>query len=366
MSAGLPFRSRLRLCLALVAFTAAPHAPALAQVPQPGQVLATVNGASITLDDFHPFYRMQLRDLEQQMYQLQRRALDELVTQRLLTLEANKLGLTIEQLVAERVDKYVTDPTEAAIDAYYEEHKANAPPVPVEELKRSIATHLRGEQQMNLLRAVIDKLKADYGAAINLEPPRYTVAAEGPSRGPDLAPVTILSYTEFECAPCAQAQKTVARLFEEFPTQLRQVYKAFPIDTSHTRAVPAAVAAACAHKQGRFWEYHDRLFSQQNRLGPDDLVGHAKELGLDFEAFRTCMNGTEAPELVAKDTQEGQTTGVTAVPTFFINGRPVLGTQPIDTFRQIIREEITRFAMPGAPPRGATPPPAPPKPPKGE
>jgi protein-disulfide isomerase len=264
------------------------------------------------------------------------------------------------------VDKYVTDPTEAAVDAYYEENKANAPPVPVEELKRSIATHLRGEQQMRLLRAVIDKLKAEYGATINLEPPRYTVTSEGPSRGPELAPVTILTYTEFECAPCAQIQKTLARLAEEFPTQIRVVYKAFTIDSAHTRAVPAAVAAACANKQGRFWEYHDRLFSQQNRLGPDDLVAHAKELGLDFEAFRGCMNGKEAPEQVAKDTQEGQTLGVTAVPTFFVNGRPILGTQPIDTFRQTIQEEIARFAMPGAPPRGSTPPSAPPKPPKSE
>jgi protein-disulfide isomerase len=108
----------------------------------------------------------------------------------------------------------------------------------------------------------------------------------------------------------------------------------------HAQAQPAAEAAQCAHAQGKFWEYHDKLFANQKALMPENLKQYATDIGLDVEAFNACVDGGEQRSIVLEDHQQGQRLGVTGTPAFFINGRFLSGAQPFEAFKSIIDDEL--------------------------
>ncbi|HYB42565.1 MAG TPA: thioredoxin domain-containing protein, partial [Candidatus Methylomirabilis sp.] len=105
-------------------------------------------------------------------------------------------------------------------------------------------------------------------------------------------------------------------------------------------AEPAAIAARCAKESGRYWEYHDLLFVAQPAFTRADLVLYAKRLGLPQEAFAACLDSGRYRDAVKADAREGRAAGVTATPTFFVNGRKIVGAQPIEVFRQAVLEAL--------------------------
>ena len=125
----------------------------------------------------------------------------------------------------------------------------------------------------------------------------------------------------------------------EFPDRVRLVYRDFPLEF-HAGARPAAEAARCAAAMGRFWEYHDLLFVAQPEFGREQLVGYAGRLGLDRTAFASCLDSGRFRDAVEADLNEGRARGVRGTPTFFINGRRLVGAQPIDAFREAIRDAL--------------------------
>ena len=125
----------------------------------------------------------------------------------------------------------------------------------------------------------------------------------------------------------------------EFPDRVRLVYRDFPLEF-HAGARPAAEAARCAAAMGRFWEYHDLLFVAQPEFGRDQLVGYAGRLGLDRTAFSSCVDSGRFREAVDADINEGRARGVRGTPTFFVNGRRLVGAQPIAAFREAIRDAL--------------------------
>jgi protein-disulfide isomerase len=131
----------------------------------------------------------------------------------------------------------------------------------------------------------------------------------------------------------------LGQVMAEFPTQVRLVYRDFPLDF-HAGARPAAEAARCAGAMGRFWEYHDLLFVAQPEFARDQLVGYAGRLGLDRAAFAACLDGGRFRESVDADVAEGRARGVRGTPTFFVNGRRLVGAQPIEAFREVIRDAL--------------------------
>jgi len=119
------------------------------------------------------------------------------------------------------------------------------------------------------------------------------------------------------------------------------VWRDFPL-AMHKNARPAAEAAQCAHEQGKFWEYHDKLFANQRALGMNDLKKYAVDLGLDVDKFNACLESHKYQADIAKDTAEGQKVGVTGTPAFLINGRFLSGAQPFVKFQAIIDDELSR------------------------
>jgi protein-disulfide isomerase len=175
-------------------------------------------------------------------------------------------------------------------------------------------------------------------AAAADSPPRFT-ADPTMTRGPAGAPVTIFEWSDYQCPFCREAQQVMGRLQAEFPDKIRITFKDFPL-RSHNRAVPAAVAARCAGAQGRYWEYHDLLFLAQPDFSREDLLGYARRLGLDTEAFTQCFDTARFQDAVLADQREGREAGVRATPTFFINGRKIEGALPIETFREAVQQAL--------------------------
>jgi len=117
------------------------------------------------------------------------------------------------------------------------------------------------------------------------------------------------------------------------------VFRDFPL-AFHDRAQAAAEAAQCAHAQGKFWEYHDKLFENQSALQTEDLKQYAAGLGLDADDFGECLDSRRFRDDVGQDQREGSTFGVRGTPAFFVNGRFLSGNQPFAAFAKIIDEEL--------------------------
>ncbi len=153
-------------------------------------------------------------------------------------------------------------------------------------------------------------------------------------RGPADAPITIVEFSDFECGFCAKAFRDLRELERGHGRSLRIVFHHFPLDPGcnaqvptlvHRSACEAATAAECAARFGRFWEYHNRLFENQQRLDRDDLVATAVTLGIDRAAFADCLDDPAARGRVGEDAAAGARLGVKSTPTLFINGRTVEG-----------------------------------------
>lgn len=158
-----------------------------------------------------------------------------------------------------------------------------------------------------------------------------------PFLGPEDAPVTIVEFTDYQCPFCGRhTRQTLPRLLDEYQGEIRYVIRNFPITSIHPEAAGAAVAAECAHEQGRFWEYHDLLFSNQADLERDSLKRYAVEAGLDPETFDPCLDSNATVDLVSLDFSEGRDYGVTGTPTFFINGQKLDGALPFASFKILI------------------------------
>ena len=138
------------------------------------------------------------------------------------------------------------------------------------------------------------------------------------TKGPDDAAVTIVEYSDFQCPFCAQAAPIVAQLLEEYPEDVRVIYRHYPLRQIHLQAQLAAEAAEAAGKQGAFWEMHDVLFANQSQWSGNPgaknaFVTYAEALGLDVAQFEDALNDRAL-------TQKVNAAGVTGTPTFFLNG----------------------------------------------
>ena len=158
------------------------------------------------------------------------------------------------------------------------------------------------------------------------------------------APVTIIEFSDYECPFCGRFfEQTLQLLDEKFikTGKVKLVYRDFPLDI-HPNAQKAAEAAECAGEQGKYYEMHDKLFENQNKLDINSLKQHAKDVGLNSGDFNACLDSGKMSDEVLKDFIDGQSYGVTGTPTFFVNGRPVLGAQPFSEFEKIIMEELNK------------------------
>jgi len=149
---------------------------------------------------------------------------------------------------------------------------------------------------------------------------KVPVAPADHGQGDEQAPVTLVEYGDYQCPHCGRAYPIVQRVQKHFGKQLRFVFRNFPLTEIHPYAEAAAEAAEFAASQGKFWEMHDAIFENQDRLSPLFLVKLGGELGLDGDALKKALEGHEFLPRIKADFLGGARSGVNGTPTFFING----------------------------------------------
>ncbi|MFL5343934.1 MAG: DsbA family protein [Hyalangium sp.] len=177
------------------------------------------------------------------------------------------------------------------------------------------------------------------------EPPVQKVElGTAPVKGAADAPVTLVAFSDFECPFCSRAATTVNQLEEEYKGKLRIAFKHQPLPR-HPNAKLAAVASMAANEQGKFWEMHDKLFSNQTALDRPSLEKYAQELGLNMDKFKAALDSNKFEDYISKDSAQGTQLGASGTPTFFVNGRQIVGAKPIEVFRKVIDEELKKSGV---------------------
>jgi protein-disulfide isomerase len=312
--------------------------------------VATIGGAAISLSELDTAVGSRLIRLRTDEYNIRRAVLDDLIATRLLDAEAARRHVTTEELFKAEIETRITAPNIAEIEPVYEGVAEHYPGMTKEQVLADIADGMR-RQRIGVRRTqFIKELKAAAGVRVNLEPPRVAVRAEGPSRGGADAPVTIVEFSDFECPFCGHAVETLRQVEKSYGDKVRIVFRDYPL-FSHRTAKRAAEAAHCAEEQGKFWEMHDQLFSKGGPLSDGDLYRFASQAGTDRQKFDACLTSGKYKEAWKPSQEEGNRVGVTSTPSFFINGRLIVGAAGIDAFSKIIDEELAGAAQP----RAATP-----------
>jgi protein-disulfide isomerase len=175
---------------------------------------------------------------------------------------------------------------------------------------------------------------------------RYEIQTDGyPSIGPENAPVVIVEFSDFNCQYCGLfARTSFPVLMSKYPQEIRFVFRHAPLGPASS--FEAAQASICAYDQDYFWEYHDALFENRDRLGAELYTEIATSLELDLLAFNTCLENDDYIDSIEADLDFALTTGIRGTPTFFINGLALVGAQPTEVFTEIIDAELTGINSP--------------------
>ena len=167
------------------------------------------------------------------------------------------------------------------------------------------------------------------------------VTTDDPAWGPADARVTVVEFSDFQCPYCGQfKQQTYNQLRAKYGNKIRFIFRDFPLSAIHPDAEKSAEAANCAKEQGKFWEYHDLLFANQRALSVQNLKQYATNLGLNQAKFNACLDSGQYAQEVASDQADGEANNVRGTPTFFINGRPLVGAQPFSEFQKVIDPQL--------------------------
>jgi protein-disulfide isomerase len=158
--------------------------------------------------------------------------------------------------------------------------------------------------------------------------------------GPETARVTLVEYGDYECPYCGAAHSEVTHVVREMGDDLRFAYRHFPLSQIHPHAYQAAEAAEAAGVQGRFWEMHDLLFENQDRLSLRDVLTLATALGLDLERFVGDLRAHAHADRLREDFLSGIRSGVNGTPTFFVNGVRHDGGFDRESLLEAVRAEL--------------------------
>ena len=166
-------------------------------------------------------------------------------------------------------------------------------------------------------------------------------AGSGPSKGPADAPITVLHYLDYQCPVCKRVGPTIDELVTAYPKEVRVIFKMRPL-SSHPQGMISAEAALAAHAQGKFFEMHAKLYENQAALSPDKIHALAQEIGLDMARFKKELEAHTYRPAIEAEVKAVQAVGSNSTPTTFINGRALVGAQPLTSFQRVVNEELAK------------------------
>jgi protein-disulfide isomerase len=304
------------------------------------QVVAKVSGESLTMADLQQKEGGKLLQAEYQYYLNERKALEDLIDNRLLADEARRRNIPLDQLLDTEVYKGVKDPTEDQLEVYYEGLDTQEP---YEAVRADVLQHIRDLRRAKARAAFVENLRKEANINVLLMPPSADInVAKAYTKGSQDAPVVFVEFADYECPYCQKVNPQIQQLKKEYGDKLAIVYKDFPLPMHHG-SEKAAEAARCAGEQGKFWEYHDVLFYSKE-VDISALKEHARVLKLNGDAFDTCLDSGSQANAVKQDLQEAKDLGLTGTPSFFVNGHFVSGVLDYGALKDMVNQQLNAVA----------------------
>lgn len=280
---------------------------------KPTDTLATVNGKPITYQQFDQNSKMQIGDYRGNVYDAVVDSLEQVILSSLIVAESRKQNLAPESFIA----REITDKFREYTD----------------------------EERENLQSALQAKLFKDYDVKILLKEPEAFVQKisidDDPAMGPVNAPVTVVMFSDFQCPACAATHPVLKKVLDEYGDKVRFVVRDFPLAQVHKNAVKAAQAAGAANAQGKFFEYIELLYKNQESLDNASLKRFGAEIGLDQAKFAADLDSGKFAAEIQKDVADGMSYKVSSTPTIFINGIKVRRLSA-DAFRRAIDKALAK------------------------
>ena len=158
---------------------------------------------------------------------------------------------------------------------------------------------------------------------------------DDPFLGDKDSKIVIVEFADFECPYCQQEFSIIREVSNLYP-QIKIIFRDLPLVDIHKNALPAAIAASCANKQEKFWQFHDQLYINQGSLSSSTYQQIARSVGLNMDKFSSCITDSSIKDEVIKDAVDANNMGVQGTPTFFINGKKIAGVVTLDMWKNII------------------------------
>lgn len=311
---------------------------------KPQTVLATVGQHKVTLASLNERLKPRIFESRRQTYETEEAALQKAISALLLNGEAKRKSLKPEDITRAEIADKTHEPTEEEIKQYFQTYSWQFTDLPSARTK--IVSQLKKQQQAQLENALNERLRADASIRILIAPPERPVQDIGmsvsPARGSASAPVTVVEFGDFQCYACGQMHPIVEQALQSYGNKVRYVFRQYPL-SMHVKARMAAEASLAAHAQGRFWEYYNLLFKNQNALDVPSLKKYAIEAGLDGPRFNRALDERQFAAGVRRDLREGEIHGVDIVgtPTYFINGKRLpISSYSLDGIKKAIDEAL--------------------------
>lgn len=277
----------------------------------PTDVLATVNSKPITVQFYDEKAGQSLYDLQADVYEKTYNYLETIIFNALITLDAKKENLSPSDLIAREVTSKMRD--------YSDEER--------ETLENNFRQNLVQKYSVKILLTeptpFVHKISVD----------------DDPSRGSATAPVTVVMFTDFQCPACSATHPVLQKVLAKYGDKIRFVVRDYPLTQNHKNAFKAAEAANAANMQGKFFEYIELLYNNQESLDIPNLKKFAAEIGLNMTKFNADLDSGKFAEEIKKDMADGDEYGIGSTPTIFVNGIKVRSLSA-DSFKKAIERAL--------------------------
>jgi len=306
------------------------------------RILAFVNGKPLTEQQVDESIGQEIYRVQQQLYLLRKQALNNLINRSVLEDEARARGTDLSSLTKGLLPANA-EIAQSRIDLAYAEYLPVLGSMGEFEARARVRLDLESFERIAEFKKAIGDLRDRARVETFLSeplPPLVRVRADGPALGLAGARVTLVVFADFQCPYCRQTAVWLRDIANEHPTMLRIVFKHLPL-SMHPEAFLAAQASDCAHRQGKFWEYHDRLFAETD-LSRGALLKYAGETGLATDPFQGCLDHESSREVVQKDMQEARALKIQGTPTLILNGRLLAGLRSKEELKAAINGEFQK------------------------
>ncbi len=214
-----------------------------------------------------------------------------------------------------------------------------------EQQKDEVRRALQAQEGQKAIRQLVVNARATGALSLSIpepvEPSVEVTDGGNPFLGPKDAKVTIIEFADYQCPFCARMVPTLNEVVKKYEGKVRWVYRDWPLNF-HPNAIPAALAANCAGAQGKYFEAHNILFENHEKLGEDVYTKMAETLQLDKAKFEACRKDEAQKKEIMADFEAGEKIGVNGTPAYFVNGRRLKPGADVPIFSKIIEEELAK------------------------